>query len=202
MTIRVIGSSVGRTGTTSLKTALERLLGLPCYHMLEVFSHPEHIAHWHAAAEGHPVDWQALLAGYAAVVDWPAASFWPELSAAFPDAVILHSLRDAESWWESASQTIFPTSQQMAGTPWHDMLSQVLARRFTSRLDDRAACLEAYAQHNAQVVAQAAPARLLTWSPADGWAPLAKALCVPVPDEPFPRVNTREEFANLQGSGQ
>jgi hypothetical protein len=94
MTLRVVGAGLGRTGTLSLKAALERLLGAPCYHMVEVFAHPEHVAAWHAAARGSMPDWQALFAGYAAVVDWPAASFWPEISEAFPDALVLLSVRD------------------------------------------------------------------------------------------------------------
>ncbi|HUI26312.1 MAG TPA: sulfotransferase, partial [Candidatus Kryptonia bacterium] len=113
--MRLIGAGLGRTGTMSLKLALERLLGAPCYHMLEVFGHPDHIAAWHAAADGRMPDWRALLADYAAAVDWPAAAFWPELSAAFPDAVVLLSVRDPQLWWQSASETIFPASQQASG---------------------------------------------------------------------------------------
>ena len=52
---------VGRTGTLSLKTGLEQLTGRPCYHMLEVFSHPEHVTQWREAAEGGKADWAAML---------------------------------------------------------------------------------------------------------------------------------------------
>jgi len=86
MTLRVVGAGLGRTGTNSLKVALEQLLGAPCYHMMEVFTHPEHIPDWHAAARGQMPDWHTLFAGYGAAVDWPAAAFWPEISAAFPGA--------------------------------------------------------------------------------------------------------------------
>src|SRR5690348_10458482 len=106
MSLRVIGAGCGRTGTMSLKLALERLLGAPCYHMVEVFAHPEHVPDWHAAALGNMPDWNALFAGYAAAVDWPASAFWPELSAAFPDALVVLSVRDAQSWWQSAHETI------------------------------------------------------------------------------------------------
>lgn len=74
MTIKVVGAGLGRTGTTSLKAALEQLLGGPCHHMFEFFVHPEQVSPWHAAARGEAVDWAALLAGYDAVVDWPGAS--------------------------------------------------------------------------------------------------------------------------------
>src|SRR5207237_6118209 len=93
MTLRVVGAGVGRTGTMSLKLALERLIGAPCYHMLEVFPRPAHFGLWTAAARGKPVDWNALFAGFAAAVDWPASAFWPELAAAFPDSIILLSTR-------------------------------------------------------------------------------------------------------------
>jgi hypothetical protein len=194
MPLRVVGAGLGRTGTLSLKLALERLLGAPCYHMTEVFAHPDHVALWHAAARAEPVDWHALFAGYAAAVDWPVGSFWPEVSEAFPEAWIVLSTRSAESWWQSASQTIFPTSAKAAGTPWHAMWMELASRRFTTRLDDRAAAIAAYERHNADVRARAPRARLLEWTAKDGWAPLCRALDVAVPDEPFPHANSTEEF--------
>ena len=194
MTLRVVGAGLGRTGTMSLKLALERLLGAPCYHMLEVFVHPEHIPVWHAAARNEPVDWRALFAGYAAAVDWPVGSFWPEVSAAFPDALILLSTRSADSWWKSASETIFPTSAKAAGTPWHAMWMELARTRFTPHLDDRAAAIAAYEHHNAEVRARAPQGRLLEWTAKDGWGPLCRALGVAVPDEPFPHANSTEEF--------
>src|SRR5688572_13224161 len=102
MTLQVVGAGLGRTATKSLKIALEHVLAAPCYHMDEVFAHPGHIPAWHAAAQGRMPDWHTLLAGYHAVVDWPAAAFWPELSKAFPDALVLLSVRDPQSWWQSA----------------------------------------------------------------------------------------------------
>jgi hypothetical protein len=199
VTLRVVGAGLGRTGTLSLKLALERLLGAPCYHMLEVFSHPEHVAAWHAAARGRPPDWRALFAGYRAVVDWPAASFWPELSAAFPDAVVLLSVRDADAWWRSAHGTIFPASMSASGE-WRAMIDDLFAARFTSALDDRAACIAAFERHNARVRAEVPRARLLEWRAEDGWAPLCRALGVDVPDEPFPRANTTEQFLAMRAS--
>src|SRR6476661_1539609 len=108
MSLRVVGAGLGRTGTMSLKAALERLLGAPCYHGGEVFPRPSHVEAWNAAARGEPVDWGALFDGFQATVDWPAAAFWEEISEAFPGAVILLSTREsAESWWKSANETIF-----------------------------------------------------------------------------------------------
>ena len=87
--LRIVGAGVGRTGTLSLKIALERLLGAPCYHMAEVFGKPEHLSLWHGATRGKLPDWHALMRGYAAAVDWPASAFWPELAEAFPEALVL-----------------------------------------------------------------------------------------------------------------
>ncbi len=193
MGLRVVGAGLGRTGTLSLKLALERLLGGPCYHMVEVFSHPEHIAAWHAAARGQMPDWHTLFDGYHAAVDWPAASFWPEIAAAFPDAVVLLSVRDAASWWQSAHDTIFPTSLRTEGE-WRAMIDDLFTARFTAALDDRAQCIAAFERHNAEVRKTVPHSRLVEWRAADGWAPLCAALGVPVPSEPFPRVNTTEEF--------
>lgn len=109
MTLRVIGAGQARTGTTSLKLALEQLLGGPCYHMFEVFAYPAHIPVWHRAARGTLPDWQVFLDGYRAAVDLPAAAFWRELAAASPGALIVLSGRDsAEQWWDSASPCRVP----------------------------------------------------------------------------------------------
>ena len=193
MALRVVGAGLGRTGTLSLKVALEQLLGGPCYHMAEVFAHPEHVARWHAAARGEMPDWHGLFAGYRAAVDWPAASFWPELARAFPDALVLLSLRDPESWWQSAHDTIFSATRG-ASDEWRAMMEELVAARFTGALDDRAACIAAFERHNAAVRQGVPRSRLLEWRAADGWAPICSALGVPVPSEPFPRVNTRDEF--------
>ena len=116
MEMRVVGAGVGRTGTHSLKVALEQLLDAPCHHMVEVFGQPAQIAGWTDAIEGRPVDWAALLANYGAIVDWPGGSFWPELSSAFPDALVLLSVRDPEAWYRSASNTIFLSMGEGDGT--------------------------------------------------------------------------------------
>lgn len=194
MALRIVGAGLGRTGTLSLKVALEKLLGAPCYHMAEVFAHPEHVPLWHAAARGEAIDWKALFAGYAAAVDWPAAAFWPEIAAAFPDAPVLLSVRDADGWWKSANRTIFATSDAAAGTPWFDMMNALMAARFTPDPQDRDAAIAAFESHNARVRRSVPATRLVEWRAADGWEPLCRALGAPIPDEPFPHTNTTEQF--------
>jgi len=194
MTLRIVGAGLGRTGTTSLKAALERLLGGPCHHMMELFAHPEQIPAWHAAARGEMPDWKTLFASYRATVDWPSAAFWPEISAAFPNAVILLSVRDPESWWKSASSTIFQAIPQAPSVAWRDMVLDLMRARFTDRLDDRDACLAAYERWYADARARIPKDRLLEWRAKDGWAPICERLGVAVPDEPFPHANKTEDF--------
>lgn len=202
MTMRVVGAGLGRTGTHSLKIALEKLIGAPCYHMIEVFGHPDHMSVWLRAAVGEAIDWEQFLAGYDAIVDWPGASFWRDMSEAFPDAIILLSTRaDADAWWRSASKTIFEIlhTPDAESNEFHSMWKAIADNRFTKRTDDRDTAMAAYERHNAEVRATADPSRLVEWQPGDGWDPLCAALGVPVPDEPFPHVNTTDEFRAMVG---
>ncbi len=196
MGLRVIGAGCGRTGTASLKLALERLLGTPCYHMLEVFQHPEHVPLWHQAAEGREPDWQALFAGYGAAVDWPASAFWPELMRAYPEALVLLSERDPEAWWESANETIFRSIDHnpFATPEWKAMVHAMFRNRFGADIADRESCIAAFNVHNARVKGTVPAGRLLVWQAGEGWEPICKALALEVPAEPFPRSNTREEW--------
>lgn len=193
MTLRVVGAGLGRTGTVSLKVALERLLDAPCYHMTEVFRRPGHVAVWRAAADGVEPDWRSFFDGYAAVLDWPAAGFWRELAEAHPQALVLLSHRDPEAWWRSARDTIFPAIAG-AADPWGDMMGALLDVRFSPQWDRREAALAAYQGHLAEVRRLVPRQRLVEWRPEDGWEPLCRALGVGVPDMAFPHANTTRDF--------
>jgi len=201
MELSVVGAGVGRTGTLSLKTGLEQLTGKPCYHMLEVFAHPEHVAMWREAAEGGTVDWVALLDAYGSTSDFPACLFWPEILESNPGAmVVLSTRRNAEAWWESASQTIFGmdgTNLPPEMAEWFEMWRAVASARFTGDWTDKDAAIAAYERHNAEVRASVPGDRLVDWQAADGWKPLCDALGVAVPDEAFPHLNTREDFPQV-----
>lgn len=202
MALKVIGAGVGRTGTHSLKVALEQLLGGPCHHMVEVFAHAEtEVPVWIDAIEGRPVDWASLMAGYRAQVDWPGASFWPELSEAFPDALVLLSVRPADEWYRSASDTIFAgmDSARAGGDAWMIAMAKLLADRFSDQFADRDAMIAAYHRHNDRVREAVPAGRLLEWKPSDGWAPICDRLGMAVPDEPFPVTNTTSEFREMVG---
>ena len=202
MPLKVVGAGLGRTGTHSLKLALERLLGEPCYHMIEVFGQPGHAGAWHQAALGHMPDWDALFTGYGEAVDWPAAAFWQEMSDAYPDALILLSTRDSAGWWRSCDNTIFEVIRKADDTmpaEWTAMVKELFRSRFTDDTLDRATAIAAYERHNEHVRAAAPADRLVQWQPGDGWAPLCGALGVAIPDEPFPHVNSTAEFRAMVG---
>jgi hypothetical protein len=200
MALKVVGAGVGRTGTNSLKIALEQLLGGPCHHMHEIMADPTQIPAWMDAIEGRPVDWSNFPPGYVALVDWPGASFWPELSAANPDALVLLSARDPESWYHSASNSIFLVldSGPPEMRPWMEAVRGLLGERFGDRFDEPTAMMDAFERHNAAVRREIPSRRLLEWTPGDGWEPICERLGVAVPDEPFPVTNDLNEFrANL-----
>lgn len=196
MSLKVVGAGVGRTGTNSLKIALEQLLGEPCHHMFEILVDPAQISGWTDAIEGRPVDWSRMPTGYAALVDWPGASFWPELSAANPDALVLLSVRDPESWYRSASNTIFQVFDHVPPEmrPWFETMRTLLRYRFSDQLDNPTAMMDAFVRHG-DAVRQAIPSqRLLEWSPGDGWEPICERLGLNVPEDPFPRTNDTNQW--------
>jgi hypothetical protein len=200
MDLRVIGAGLPRTGTHSLKLALERLLGGRCYHMSEIPGHPFDLGpEWDRALTGGTSDWDRLLHGYVATVDWPASMFWRELNEINPDALVLLSMRDnAETWWQSLNETILPVARQGLAPDWKEGRGLLdLFERFTGRTDwdDPAALMAAYQRHSDEVRQSIPPDRLLVWKASEGWPPLCSALDLPVPDEPFPWVNRRSEWS-------
>ncbi len=198
MTLKVIGAGFGRTGTASLKLALEKLLGAPCYHMSEVLGNAGHIDLWLDAAAGEP-DWKAIFGDYAATVDFPASNYWRELSEVYTDAKIVLSVRNAERWATSTQETIFSKTlkELTVGTKWGRMLKATIDDFLGGDVNDRAAIVSAFNAHNEAVKAAFDPDRLLVFEAKDGWAPLASFLGVDTPDEPYPHINSKEEFDSV-----
>src|SRR5476651_2667953 len=186
MSLAVIGPGFGRTGTLSLKQALEMLGFGPCHHMEEVFAHPEQVPHWHAVAARNPVVWDDVFAGYRSQVDWPGAHSWRELADAYPQAKIVLSVRPEELWWKSFSATIGtlldapdevplpPHIRTMMGVG----IELIQAQTFGCPLADRDGALAAYRKRIADVRAAIAPERLLVFDVAEGWVPLCGFLDV------------------------
>jgi len=210
MTLKIIGTGFGRTGSHSLKLALEMLGQGPCYHMMEVFAHPGHAAIWQAIGEGRRNDFDAVLAGFPATVDWPAAYFWRALVERNPAAKILHTERPSEEWFASVSKTIFPAISRTlppdAPEPFPDYRAQnAMARKliiqdtFGGDLSKENA-IRVYDAHNAAVRREIPRERLLVFNARDGWEPLCRFLGVPAPAAEYPKTNSTDEFrarANL-----
>lgn len=201
MSLKVIGSGFGRTGTMSTKIALEQLGFGPCHHMIEVMQNPAQLPLWKAVAAGEPVDWEEVFAGYNSQVDWPGAAVWPETAAAFPDAKVIHTERPEDAWWKSFSTTIgkFFTHRDALDLPPHvgDIFSTMADWFMRDTFEDhthRDCAVGAYRQNNRLVRELIPPERLLVFDVREGWEPLCRFLDVPVPSTPFPRSHPRDEF--------
>lgn len=195
MTLSVIGAGLGRTGTASLKVALE-MLGLgKCHHMSEVFGSPEQIDLWVKAADGKP-DWPAIFDGYGAAVDFPTSAFWRELADFYPDAKIILSLRDPEKWYESTQETILSPvlAAGFQHMPFAPVVKNVVHRFFDYEIHDHDHLVSVFNRHNDEVKRSIQSDRLLVFEAKDGWEPLCEFLGKPIPAEPYPRVNTKEEM--------
>jgi hypothetical protein len=201
MEFKVVGAGVGRTGTHSLKIALEQILDAPCHHMLEILGDPGQAPAWIDAIEGRPVDWSAMLLRYRAIVDWPGGAFWRELSQANPNALVLLSVRDPDDWYRSASNTIFLSFDRVPPelAPWMVAMRELLRDRFSDQFDDPTAMMDAYVRHNDAVRQEVPASRLLEWNLGDGWDPICERLELPVPAGPFPVTNSTDEFREMVG---
>lgn len=201
MALKIVGTGLGRTGTSSLKLALEELGFGPCYHMSVVRHNPDHLPYWQAAARGELPDWDVLFADFAACVDWPCVLFWRQLIAHYPDAKIIHTERPEESWLKSIHATIYPVvrdADKLQPGYNHDRIEMareiILEQTFNGKLGDREHALAVYRAHNDKV-RQTIPAnRMLIYDVAGGWGPLCTFLGVPVPDRPFPHANAMADF--------
>lgn len=200
----VIGAGFGRTGTASLKAALERLGFGPCYHMFEVLSAPERMSDWQRAVEGD-VDWDRVFAGYRSTVDWPGAAFWRELVEHYPKAKVVLSVRDPYRWYESTYETIYQFAAQPGPPPdgdaasWQQFRDRMLPTireiiwdgTFGGRFEEKSHATAVFERHNAEIRDTVPADRLLVHHVAEGWEPLCDFLGVDVPPEPFPHVNER-----------
>jgi hypothetical protein len=210
MSLQVIGAGLPRTGTLSMKAALEELGFGRCYHMEEIFADPARASAWAAFFAGEPTDWEAVFKGYGAGVDAPICFAWQALVQAYPDAKVVLTVRDAESWLASMYKTIFADGfiDSLIGSPIGPMVAnmQQVMIGLTGMAPPppgvepppgpppKEALLAMREAHNGQVKAGVAPGRLLVFDVKEGWGPLCRFLGADVPTTPFPRVNEAEGF--------
>ncbi len=201
MSLEVIGAGFGRTGTLSLKQALERLGFDKCYHMMEVMEHPDHVPLWAKAHRGEEIDWQYLFEGYFASVDWPSCNLWREQLKQYPNARVILSTRDPEGWYSSVMNTIYHSS-----TAAKDAEDENIARFgrwafeiiwdgvFDGRMDDMDHCIRVLKEHENSVIKTVPEEQLLVFQAGDGWSPLCEFLGRDVPDQAYPHTNTTKDF--------
>ena len=199
MTLKVIGAGYPRTGTSSLKLALEQLGFDRCHHMREVIMDMPSARLWIDAAEGRP-DWERIFEGYQSCTDAPGCSFWRELADVYPDAKVLLSVRDPDPWFDSTQATVF--SDQMLnrqfGPEMQEFFAKVVTREFGEHIHERDFMVAQFERHTQEVIAAIPEPRLLVYDVREGWEPLCAWLGVPVPETPFPHTNTREEMTQMR----
>jgi hypothetical protein len=203
MTLQVIGAGFGRTGTASMKRALEILGYVKCHHMEEVMKSRAQMGYWGDVAEGKPVDWDSVFEGYEASVDFPSSAYYRELAEAYPDAKVVLTVRSPESWYTSARATIYEIGlvfpnwlrlfphirrfrQSIATLIWENI--------FDGKFEDEAHARMVFERHNDEVQKAIPEERLLVMEAREGWAPLCAFLGKEKPDEPFPYVNDTPQF--------
>lgn len=203
MTLKVIGTGLSRTGTLSTRMALEQLGFGPCHHMMALFADPAQVAIWTEVARGKTTDWEAVFDGFTAQVDFPGGRVWQQTIDAFPAAKVLHTERPEEEWWASFSKTVLKVwkNHKMLTRNMPPHIQDIFANLTPFYIDDtfgglpdKAMAIEAYRRNNALVRKIVPAKRLLVFTPSDGWGPLCDFLQVPVPVQPFPRSNARDEF--------
>jgi hypothetical protein len=207
--MKVIGAGFGRTGTLSLKQALETLGFGPCYHMTEVFGHPEHAPLWTAAAGGSAVDWNAILQTYEATVDWPGAAFYVQLMEAYPEVPVILTVRDPVRWYESCLNTIHRASAPDAESefatsddPIAEMIDAVIWQgTFRGAFRDQEHAISVFERHIEEVRDRVPGDRLLVYEVQQGWEPLCRFLGIDPPNDlPFPHVNSTLDWQNERDS--
>lgn len=209
--LKVIGAGIGRTGTESLKKALEQLGFGTAYHMFELtMKHPEHLPEWQKLARGEEPDYERLFAGYQSTTDFPACIFYQEFMAQYPEAKVVLTVRDANKWYDSAAKVIFRgvpapivalirfvglfSKKARAGVQTINFAKDVVNHFFEGRTGDREHTKAIFNAWNEEVQRTVPPDRLLVFEVREGWEPLCRFLDVPVPATPFPHANKGDTF--------
>jgi Sulfotransferase domain len=142
-----------------------------------------------------------LLSGYTAITDVPTILFTEELVEAFPDAKVICTIRDPDSWWNSFKFLVENGDRQMFFTvvfalvptmryfqQWINLCRGRWSQLYSAK-DRRYAQRGIYDDHMEYVTRVVPKDRLHFYNVQDGWEPLCKILGCEVPDVPFPRTN-------------
>jgi hypothetical protein len=194
--LAVIGAGYPRTGTSSLKLALEKLGFGPCMHMIELFPRPDIWPFWRRALAGEPVDWEEGFAGFRSTTDVPGCLVYRQLAERYPEAKVILTLREPEAWFASTQATILAPRADETMPPGGMTLPRILGWDPNDpAMHEREPMIARFEAHNAEVLQTIPAERLLVFRAAEGWAPLCAFLGVPIPETPYPRANTSDEWA-------
>lgn len=216
MSIKIIGAGFPRTGTTTLKRSLELLGYGPTYHMKTLLTNPDMLHYWHKLRDTGTTDWDGLYDGYVSTVDFPAYPWYKEHMERYPDAKVIMTVRAFDGWYTSISNTVRKAGPQnlpeklkmMAKLLTNPRVRKVVGCiklvkemlwkvQFEGRFDDKAFAEEVFNRHIESVKAHVPADKLLVYDVRDGWGPLCEFLGVPVPSEPLPHLNKKENFKTM-----
>jgi hypothetical protein len=213
--MKLIGAGFGRTGTMSLKAALEQVGYGPCFHMIDLIKGEMSLPVWEAASKGEPVDFEQALEGWESTIDWPACTYWEQLVEIWPDALVLLSVRDPDDWYESCINSIHAAAElgtrgELGGGPVDppppdvmETINRIVWDGTFGGLDrfqeDRESAIETFKRNNEAVKAKVPADQLLVYEITEGWGPLCEFLGVEVPDAPMPHLNDTETFRAMFG---
>lgn len=208
MSVKIIGAGFPRTGTMSLKRGIEALGFGPCYHMIDFVRDNSTIDFWEQKFKRQNNDWSTLLNQHQSIVDFPGSLFYKELMAFYPEAKVILTVRDSESWYESVRSTVISTgkdigkkeiskAEKLRVENFKRMRQLIWSEVFEGRQNDKAYMINRYEQHNANVKEMVPSEMLLEYNVKDGWGPLASFLEVETPVSSFPHANLRADFHNM-----
>jgi hypothetical protein len=199
--LKLIGAGFGRSGTMSIKAALDLLGAGPCYHMKIALPRFWHLYFFMRAWHGKKVNWKRFFRRYNSAVDWPTCSFYKELMQEYPEAKILLNVRDPEKWYDSMYETIWAI--QPAFPFWFPPVVRKIHNEIIWEGDlkgvfeDREKAIEVYKDWMEEVKRSVPAERLLVYDIIEGWKPLCDFLGLPVPERPFPHINERNRFIRM-----
>lgn len=205
LNIQIIGASLGRTGTLSLKLALEQLGYGPCLHMCSFVADSRLCGIWLEELARVSPDWQRLAGNYTSLVDWPACLFVEQILFRAPQAKVIFTERDFDSWYQSINETVFPALRWAELVPkerasdFLQLAKEVVAERTFAEKFDRESVFELYSAHREHIIDTVPAEQLLLFDVREGWGPLCEFLRCPVPRGDFPRENAADEFFSMLG---
>lgn len=209
MALKVIGTGLPRTGTASLKGALQLLGYQQTYHMDNLLNNPAMVKYWVELFDTGKTDFDVLFDGFTASTDFPGFFAYKALLKKYPESKFILTTRDLDSWYDSIHKTVFQavTSFFAKETPTDSMrrvegVFQLLDRYlfgqfFNGTFTDKEKTLSIVKAYLQEVKQNIPDGQMLVYEISEGWEPLCDFLDLPVPDLEFPYKNKREDFNTM-----